>query len=61
MKDILCSFGLPALVVILLFTLLMTGANGEVKAMLAVVVGWIAKTGISKAVRSNSEGIKGGG
>lgn len=45
MKDILIDFGLPALVLIICFVLLMTGRDGEVKAILAAAVGWLFKSG----------------
>ena len=48
MKDILIDFGLPAIILAMLFTLLMTGIDGEVKTLMATVVGWIVKSGITK-------------
>lgn len=50
-KDILIDFGLPALVLVMLFILLLTGIDGEVKALFATVIGWIIKSGVSR-VRS---------
>ena len=48
MKDILIDFGLPALILAMLFTLLITGIDGEVKTLLATVVGWIVKSGVTR-------------
>jgi len=51
MKDILIQFGLPAFALLLCFILLVCGINGEVKAMMAMIIGWIARTGISKGAQ----------
>ena len=48
MKDILIDFGLPALIIILAFILLVTGVNSEVKSILAIAAGWIFKSGYAK-------------
>ena len=48
MKDILIDFGLPSLILILLFILLVTGIDGEVKTLMATVIGWIVKSGVSR-------------
>lgn len=48
MKDIFIDFGLPALILILLFTLLVTGIDGEVKTLMASVIGWIIHSGVQK-------------
>lgn len=48
MKDILVDFGTPALILILLFVLLLTGIDSEVKTLFATVVGWMVKSGISR-------------
>ena len=49
MKSILIDFGLPALILVMLFILLVTGIDGEVKTLFATVVGWIVKAGVSRA------------
>ena len=49
MKDILIDFGLPALILAMLFTLLITGIDGEVKTLMSAVVGWIINSGVHKA------------
>lgn len=48
MRDILIDFGLPALILIMLFILLLTGIDGEVKTLFAATVGWIVKSGVSR-------------
>ncbi len=48
MKDILIDFVLPALILAMLFTLLLTGIDGEVKTLFATVLGWIVKGGVSR-------------
>ena len=48
MKDILIDFGLPALILAMLFTLLITGIDGEVKTLMSAVVGWIINSGVHK-------------
>jgi hypothetical protein len=49
MKDILIDFGLPALVLVICFTLILTGQNGEVKSVLAMAAGWIFRSGMRRA------------
>ena len=49
MKDILIDFGLPALILVMLFVLLVTGIDGEVKTLMSAVVGWIINSGVSRA------------
>jgi len=48
MKDILISFGLPAMVLIMCFVLLICGHDGEVKAIMAMAAGWIFKSGYAR-------------
>ena len=50
MRDILIDFGLPAMILIMLFVLMLTGTNGEVKALMAATVGWILKSGIQHKI-----------
>jgi len=50
MRDILIDFGLPALIIIICFVLLMTGKNGEVKAILTLAAGWIFKSGMQHKI-----------
>ena len=47
----LIDFGLPALILILLFILLLTGMNGEVKGLMAVTIGWIVRSGVARPYR----------
>ena len=49
MKDILIDFGLPALILVMLFTLMILEIDGEVKTLMAAVVGWIINSGVHKA------------
>jgi len=44
----LIDFGLPALILILLTVLLISGLNGEVKSLMAATIGWIIKSGVSR-------------
>ena len=48
MRDILIDFGLPALVLVMLFVLLLTGIDGEVKTLFAGIIGWMTKSGVSR-------------
>jgi len=47
-KDILIDFGLPVLILAMLFTLLLSGIDGEVKTLFAATIGWIIKSGVSR-------------
>lgn len=47
-KDILIDFGLPALILMMLFILLLTGIDGEVKTLFATTIGWVIKSGVSR-------------
>ena len=44
----LIDFGLPALILILLFILLLTGLNGEVKGLMSATIGWIIRSGVRR-------------
>lgn len=55
MKDTLVDFGLPAMILIICMVLLLTGSDGEVKAIMATAVGWIFKSGYQRRV-SNGKG-----
>ena len=46
--DCLIDFGLPALLIVVLAVLLVTGTDGEVKTLMAALVGWITKAGVSR-------------
>jgi len=59
MLKILCNFGLPALVLLLCFVLLLTGIDGEVKGILAVSAGYLFKSIGNEALKSKSEGSGG--
>jgi len=48
LKDILIDFGLPFFLIAVLSALLFCGIDGEVKAMLAVAVGWVFKSGYQR-------------
>jgi len=50
-QEICVDFGLPLVILAMLFTLLMTGIDGEVKTLMAGVIGWITKSGVSRARR----------
>ena len=50
-KEICVDFGLPLIILAMLFTLLLTGIDGEVKTLMAGVIGWITKSGVSRARR----------
>ncbi len=47
-KNLMIDFVLPVLVLAVLAGLLFSGRDGEVKAMMAVLVGWICKAGITR-------------
>ncbi len=48
LKDILIDFGIPVLLIIILSLLLIFKVDGEVKTLLAAVVGWITKSGYNR-------------
>lgn len=45
-KWMLIDFGLPALILVLLFVLMVLGLNGEVKSLMAATIGWIIHSGV---------------
>lgn len=59
MKAILIEFGLPAMILIICFVLLLTGIDGEVKGIFAMSCGWLIKSGVDEATRLKSESFKG--
>ena len=48
-REILMDFGLPVIIIIVCLILLLTGRDGEVKAILAMAAGWIFKSGYTRA------------
>jgi hypothetical protein len=48
MKNILIDFGLPALILVICFVLIMTGKDGEVKAIMATAAGWVFRSGYNR-------------
>ena len=48
-RELLVDFGIPVLVLIILTFLLCTGIDSEVKTLFAGVVGWLIKSGVSRA------------
>ena len=50
-RELCVDFGLPLIILAMLFTLLLTGIDGEVKTLMAGVIGWITKSGVSRARR----------
>ena len=42
------TFGLPSLILVLCFILLMTGRDGEVKTIMTLAAGWIFKSGFTE-------------
>lgn len=49
--DLCIDFGLPAMLMIMLFVLLLTGIDGEVKTLMAAVVGWLTHSGVRRPQR----------
>lgn len=47
-RELCIDFGLPLVVLIILTVLLATGIDSEVKTLLAGVIGWIIKSGVSR-------------
>lgn len=43
------DFILPTLVLVMLFVLMLTGIDGEVKTLMAGIVGWITHSGVTRA------------
>ena len=55
--DLLIDFGLPFLIIVICFVLLMTGKNSEVKSILTLAAGWVFKSGYQrKANGKRSQG-----
>ncbi len=46
-REICIDFVLPLVILAMLFTLMLTGIDGEVKAAMLLVIGWISKSGVS--------------
>jgi hypothetical protein len=51
-RELCVEFGLPALIMLIAFVLLLTGIDGEVKTILALAAGWLFKSGYTKGKRS---------
>ncbi len=47
-RELCTDFGLPALILVICAILLLTGKDGEVKAIMTLAAGWIFKSGITK-------------
>jgi len=47
-RELLIDFGLPMVILVMLFTLMLTGIDGEVKTLMAGVIGWITKSGVTR-------------
>ena len=45
MKDAIIDFGLPLVIIMVCFTLIMTGKDSEVKSILTLAAGWVFKSG----------------
>ena len=52
MKDFFIDFGLPALILVICFILILTGKDSEVKSVLTMAAGWIFKSGYLHTHRS---------
>ena len=48
-KDFCIEFALPFLILVGLFALMFCGIDGEVKTLMAGVIGWITKSGVTRA------------
>jgi len=48
MKDLFIDLGLPSLIIVLSFVLLICGIDGEVKSILALAAGWVFKSGYTR-------------
>ncbi len=46
LKDILIDFGIPVLILVMCFVLMVTGIDGDVKTTFAGAVGWLLASGI---------------
>jgi hypothetical protein len=47
-RELLMDFGLPVIIICVCMVLILTGADGEVKAILALAAGWVFKSGYTK-------------
>jgi hypothetical protein len=45
--QLLVGFGLPVILLLILSGLMIAGIDGEVKTLMAAVVGWIIKSGVT--------------
>ena len=48
-KDFCIDFGIPVIILLMCFTLMLTGIDSEVKTLFASACGWLLNSGISKA------------
>ena len=48
MKGLLVDFGLPTLILVMLFILIITGLNSEIKTLFAAICGWIVYGGVTR-------------
>ncbi|MBA7592453.1 hypothetical protein ES708_34636 [subsurface metagenome] len=48
LKDILIDFGIPAILIVGCFTLLILGIDGEVKTILVMAAGWCFHSGYTR-------------
>ena len=48
MRDLLVDFGLPCLILVAAFVLLLCNQDGEVKTILTLAAGWIFKSGYTR-------------
>ncbi len=47
-RELCVDFGIPVVVLVILAALMLTGTDGEVKTLMASVVGWLVKSGITR-------------
>ena len=45
MKDALIDFGLPLVIILICFVLILSGKDSEVKSILTLAAGWVFKSG----------------
>ncbi len=54
-RDFCVDFGLPFVVLVMLFVLMLTGVDGEVKTLMAGMIGWLTHSGVTRARKVTSK------
>ncbi len=55
LREFCIDFGLPFVVLVMLFALMFTGVDSEVKTLMAAMVGWITHSGVTRSRKPAKE------